>query len=145
MLPTPSSRLFPSCDYLRACLRINLPVLFITRFYREIFCRDGGHVQFGLLRLYCGYFCLTMPLIGGGGLGVLYTSCLVRSSSSLFYLKERTTLALDDVPQDTAIVYCMCIVSCCTSHAKSLTAVTLLGLYLTTCLRINSPILFTTC
>jgi hypothetical protein len=48
------------------CLRIDLPVLFITRCCREIFCRGGGHVKFDLLRLYCRYFCLfyvfTRPL-----------------------------------------------------------------------------------
>jgi hypothetical protein len=93
-------RVLSSCVYLTASLRIDLRILLTTRFCRDIFCRDGGHVKFGLLRLYCRYCCVNMALIGGGGLGVLHMSCHVWSFSSLFYFKERATLALDDVPQD---------------------------------------------
>jgi hypothetical protein len=55
------SRFLPSCVHLSACLRIDLFVLHMTPFCRDIFCRHGGH---DLLRLYCRYLCLTMSLIG---------------------------------------------------------------------------------
>ena len=42
---------------LSACVRIDLPVLFMTHFCREIFCRHGIHVVLDLLRLYCRYLC----------------------------------------------------------------------------------------
>jgi hypothetical protein len=50
--------------HLNACLRINLPVLFMTRFCRDILCRHGGHVILDLLRLCCRYLFLNSSLIG---------------------------------------------------------------------------------
>ncbi len=50
--PSPSSRLLLSCVDLNDCGRIDLPVLYTTRFCRDIFCRHGGHVILDLFRLY---------------------------------------------------------------------------------------------
>ncbi len=59
-----ASRLVPSCVHLSACLQIDLPVLFIPRFCREIFYRHEGHVILDLRRLSCRYFCLNISWIG---------------------------------------------------------------------------------
>ncbi len=58
------------------CLRIDLPVLFMTCFCRDILCRHGSHVIRDLLRLYCRYLCLHMSLIGVRALTFLVCSHL---------------------------------------------------------------------
>jgi hypothetical protein len=63
-MTTPRKPLCPTCNHLSACLGIDLLILFITRTGRDIFCCHGGHVILYLLRLYCRYFCVNMPLVG---------------------------------------------------------------------------------
>jgi hypothetical protein len=67
-----------------SCLRLNLPVLFMTRLCRDIFCRHRGHVILDLLRLCCRYLCLMIGVRALTSLVYLHLflmSCLVE-----FYL-----------------------------------------------------------
>ncbi len=102
LMTRPSSRLLLSCA-LNACVLINVRILFITRFCRDIFCGNGGHVIRDLLHLCCGYDCLNMPLIGVRALvSLMYTHtsfsflpCGFLSSlhTSLFLLPSRVTFS----------------------------------------------------